>query len=72
MGSVKIKKMAAKIAGKRIIMARPFPATFSASSWRCSPRRIDIKAVAPIPIKIDTAIKIIIIGKATVVAAIAS
>ncbi len=46
------------------------PATFSASSFFCSPSRMEINAVAPIPINIVTAIKIIIKGKATVVAAI--
>ncbi len=57
--------------GSSTIIVVAVPITFSASSCFCSPRRIEIKAVAPTPISTETAISMIIIGKATVVAAMA-
>ncbi len=46
-------------------------ATTSASSFFCSPRRREIRAVVPTPMSTERANSMVIRGKATVVAAMA-
>ncbi len=69
MGSEKAKKRTAKAAGSRTSITMALPATNSAWSFFLSPSRIEIRAVAPTPIRMDKPMMMVMTGKATATAA---